>query len=241
MSPFGTATPTDANPLADPPEETPGIVRRLAPASLAVAEGFLAEIAGETWPDELETVARAVDKRRREFVAGRVLARRALAAFGVATGPILADADRVPGWPAGFTGSIAHTDTYAAAVAAPRGDIAGVGVDVEDAPRFRPELERAILTPDEIKRLTEGRDGGLRQARLAAAFCAKEAYYKAQFPLARRRLGFRDVELELDPAAGVFEVWRLARPDARFRGRFALEGPLAAAVIWFAPDETARL
>jgi 4'-phosphopantetheinyl transferase EntD len=73
----------------------------------------------------------------------------------------------------------------------------------------------------------------------AVLFSAKEAVYKAWFPLAGRWLGFDDVELSLDLANAEFRA-KLLVPGpvvdgaslSEFRGRWAVEeGVICAAVI----------
>jgi 4'-phosphopantetheinyl transferase EntD len=51
-------------------------------------------------------------------------------------------------------------------------------------------------------------------------FCAKEAAYKALFPVTRQLLDFRDVEVEVDPSRGSF------RATVRPRGLPAGVGPV---------------
>ena len=71
------------------------------------------------------------------------------------------------------------------------------------------------------------RDGGLAHA--------KEAVYKAWFPLARRWLGFEDVELTIDLRAAVFAARLLVRGPAvdglrltELRGRWCVEEGIVA-------------
>jgi len=59
---------------------------------------------------------RAIDKRRREFAAGRAAARMALRQRGGPDVAIPAAADRAPVWPTGWQGSISHKDTLCAAI-----------------------------------------------------------------------------------------------------------------------------
>jgi 4'-phosphopantetheinyl transferase EntD len=217
----------------------------LAPC-VAIAEGEIAGVAGSPWPEEEDAVRRAVEGRRREFAAGRILARRALAAVGAPAGPIPAGPDRAPRWPAGFVGSIAHSRDYAEAAAARLADIASVGVDVEEPTRFDLDLEPYLLTPSETDRHLGRLRGAERQAVTAIIFCAKEAWYKAQYPLTGRRLGFHDVEAELagdggDMGAGVFDVRRLGAPASPPRGRFAVIGDRVVAAIAFSPGVTAAV
>lgn len=218
------------------PALLPGLVRGLLPAYVAVAEGVIGGLGealpGPLWPEEAAHVARAVASRRTEFAAGRALARRALSALGCREGPIPPGERGAPRWPAGFTGSISHTARYAAAAAARLDAVAAIGIDVEEVGRLTGELESYMFTPGEILRHLLGREPGERQATAAAMFCAKEAYYKAQYPVTGRWLGFHDVELDLDRASGAFEVWRVERPERRRPGRWAMAGGLAAAALW---------
>ena len=65
-------------------------------------------------PDVLEAerpfVKKAVEKRRREFSAGRTCARQALRELGCADAPIVQDQNGAPLWPPGIVGSITHSN-----------------------------------------------------------------------------------------------------------------------------------
>src|SRR5215469_17508082 len=65
---------------------------------------------------ELSCVSHCANERIEQFAAGRLCARRALEALGIAGFSLLTAPDRRPLWPAGVTGSITHTAGYAAAV-----------------------------------------------------------------------------------------------------------------------------
>jgi phosphopantetheine--protein transferase-like protein len=213
------------------------LIRGLLPAFIAVAESQIDMIDGFLWPEEHEQIAGAVAQRQREFAAGRILARQALAALGGPQAPIPAGHDRVPIWPAGFCGSISHSGFYAAAALARSTDVASIGIDVERTERFRVDLERHILLPGEIARHLDGTDGQTRQANMAAIFSAKEAFYKAQYPLTRRRLTFHDAEVEIDLSTNTFEVRRTADATQQFAGRVAIADGFVAASLWFVPGQ----
>lgn len=174
----------------------------LFPAEVVVLEGDPDAMAGPLFAEEEVAVARAVPKRRREFVAGRLLAREALARLGFADTALPVGEGRAPAWPTGIIGSIAHTRGFVAVAVARRVvTLTGLGVDVEPDEPLRDAVLERIASPDEIERL--GRSGDpLRQGRLL--FCAKEALYKAQYPTTGRFLGFHDVAVELDVESGAF-------------------------------------
>lgn len=127
---------------------------------------------------EAVLVAKAGDKRRRDFTLGRHCAHVALERLGVPAAMIGMDGRGAPLWPEGTLGSITHTGGHAASIVARRRDFAALGLDAEQAdgvtPRLFPRLfgaaERAFLAG-----LSEAEAG---QA-AAVMFSAKEAYYKA--------------------------------------------------------------
>lgn len=152
------------------------------------------------WPEEELQVTRAVPARRLQFAAGRRCARAGLLALGLAPGPIPAGPHRAPRWPDGTAGSISHTTGYAVAVvrrtATPRlsTDIS-IGVDAEQLGRVGDHLYSRLFTPGEEAWLAR-LPGPQRDAAATAVFGAKEAFYKAQFPLTGAWVGFHDVRSE---------------------------------------------
>lgn len=179
---------------------------------------------------EADHLARAVPKRQNEFAAGRAAARQALALLGRNPVPIPAGEDRAPIWPEGITGSISHGGTLCAAVLTAQPDL--LGIDIEpDTPLTAGLLDR-ICTPAEI-----GAIAGPDQLGLAKLiFSAKEAAYKAQYPLTRTVFGFDYMAVTLDLAQQGFTA-RFLKPMPPFAvgdflpGRFArVAGHLVTAV-----------
>ena len=82
-------------------------------------------------PEERAGLGRAVEKRRREFAAGRACARRALARLEIADAVLPIGPDRLPAWPAGIVGSITHCAGYCGVAVARRGSILCLGLDAE--------------------------------------------------------------------------------------------------------------
>lgn len=157
------------------------VLRRLLPPWVAVhvaAYDERAPAAGELPPE----VARAVPKRRAEFIAGRACARAALAAAGgdggasIPIGPL-----RAPQWPPGFVGSITHAAGVAAAAVAPSSRTRALGIDLEVMPAPA-DVAATVATPAE-----------LALAPLTALFACKEALFKALAPRVGRYFDFLDV------------------------------------------------
>ncbi|MBD0670248.1 4'-phosphopantetheinyl transferase [Streptomyces sp. CBMA156] len=164
-------------------------------------------------PEEEEAVARAVDKRRREYTTVRHCARIALGRLGVAYRPLVPGLRGAPSWPDGVIGSLTHCDGFRAAAVARAGTLASVGIDAEPALPLPEGVQEAIALPVEQQRL----------AKLAAEhpdvpwdrilFSAKESVYKAWFPLTRLFLDFSEAELDLSP-------------DGTFTARLLVPGPV---------------
>ena len=161
-------------------------------------------------PDEAAQVEGAVHRRRVEFATGRSCARRALARLGIEDFVLRSDpGSRAPQWPSGVVGSITHTGPvpggYCGVAVAATQDLLTVGFDAEAGQSLSPDLWSQVLTPAESARLlTFPADRRPRLARLA--FSAKECFYKAQFPVTHRFLGFEDVEVSIDESSSTFEV-----------------------------------
>jgi 4'-phosphopantetheinyl transferase EntD len=63
-------------------------------------------------------------------------------------------------------------------------------------------------------------------------FCAKEAVYKAWYPLAARWLGFEEAEVTVDPGAGTFAARLLVPgPVTGFAGRWLARDGLMLTTI----------
>ena len=156
-------------------------------------------------PEEQVHTARAVPKRRFEFAAGRRAARRALAELGLPPAPIAQAPDRTPIWPEKVTGSITHCDTLCIAALVPRTHHRGLGLDIEPATSLAADLEAVVTTLSE-RRTLQALPAAQRLHIAKQIFCAKEALYKAQYPLTGLRLEFQDVELDLSKKQSL--TWR---------------------------------
>lgn len=190
----------------------------------------------------------AVERRRREFTAGRLLAREVLDRLGVANYPLLSGASRQPLWPRGIAGSITHTEGYCAVVAARCGDLASLGIDAEPAAALDGELWDAVLVEREqqwLMRQPEASRGTLA----TLIFSAKECGFKAQFPVTGAFVDFREaaVTLDLDGDAngGGFRIELLADAGAQLprgsslRGRLLRRGGLWMTGLALSPSDLA--
>jgi 4'-phosphopantetheinyl transferase EntD len=172
------------------------LIATLVPAS-ASAEMFSDVPESTMFSDEAAVVAGAGAERRREFGTVRWCAREALRQLGVPAAPILPDEDRVPRWPVGVVGGMTHCAGYRAAVVARSNELCGVGIDAEPHAALPADVLDLVLRDDERARLVAltHADPAVHWDRLV--FCAKEAVYKAWFPLTRRWLDFDDVSIDV--------------------------------------------
>jgi 4'-phosphopantetheinyl transferase EntD len=157
------------------------------------------------YPEEAASVAHAVETRRKQFTAGRILARDAWQRLGVPAQPLLNDEQRVPRWPAGVVGTITHTHGWCAAAVAKSTHFSALGADVEAATPLERGLWERICRPAE-RRLLESspeRAGLLGKA----FFSAKESIYKALYPSVRVFLDFQSMQIELEPLAQGIGRW----------------------------------
>ncbi len=169
------------------------MIEDILPAGVVASEAFEDDLAKDKLFDEEEQqVARAVDKRRREFTTARACARRALAALNIPPVPIETGDKGAPKWPAGVVGSITHCDGYRAAAVALDKDVRAIGIDAEPHGVLPDGVLDAIARPEELEILPglAASAPDVHWDRLL--FSAKESIYKAWFPIAQRWLGFED-------------------------------------------------
>jgi 4'-phosphopantetheinyl transferase EntD len=195
------------------------------------------------FPGEEALVAKAVDKRRREFATARHCARQAMAKLGVEPVAVPRGERGAPQWPAGIIGSLTHTTDYRAAALARATEVRALGIDAEPHAALPDGVLDAVSSPAErawISRLARA-EPDLAWDRLL--FCAKECVYKAWFPLTERWLGFADAAVEVDARAGTFTARLLvgARVDDRvleaFSGRWTVRNGLVLTAIALVPGD----
>lgn len=177
-------------------------VAALFEAPVAVAVTDPRTVQPDPLPQEAAHLTRAIAKRQQEFAAGRAMAREAMQALAGAPVvlPILSGEDRAPIWPAGWQGSISHKSTLCMAVVGQSGPL--LGLDVEEDVPLAQNLIPTICSETEIARISGADEGHLAKL----IFCAKEAAYKAQYPLTRMVFGFHRLEMRLDAQASEFEA-----------------------------------
>ncbi|WP_202362295.1 4'-phosphopantetheinyl transferase family protein [Mesorhizobium sp. 131-3-5] len=153
-------------------------------------------------PEEARSIPARQPAMRLASGAARWIAHRLLADIGITDVAIMRAPSGAPVWPDGIIGSLAHDDDMAVAAVAPVGGIVSLGIDVEPAEPLPDDIFAIVATgADRI---------GAADARLAGRilFCAKEAVYKAAFPLDREVLGYEDIAVDLDAGRATTKTGR---------------------------------
>lgn len=221
------------------------MIETLLPAAVAAEHAYDDSLPGELYPEESAAVGRAVDKRRQEYRTARLCARRALTRLGAPVGPLLAGHRGAPQWPAGVVGSLTHCDGYRAAAVAWRQAVAAVGIDAEpDAPLPAGVLDLVTVPAERLHLAGLPVAAGVAWDRLL--FSAKEALFKAWYPVTGRELTFREAatRFTVDAAgrSGGFDAEVLVDPTpfpARVGGRWRADRGLVLATVTVRPDELA--
>ncbi len=170
-----------------------------AVCSAADREGYSLHLGEESFLS-----ARAYEKKKLEFALGREAAHMALREIGIEGGPaVLRGTGGEPLWPLGVAGSISHCYPWSVAVVGQHSNDLAVGIDLESVDRLREIDIRNLICSD--KELQWVQAGQIRE-RLLMVFSAKEAVYKALFPIYQRYIDFKEVELSWLSDQGCFRA-----------------------------------
>jgi 4'-phosphopantetheinyl transferase EntD len=189
------------------------VIEQICPADVHVCEAYHDDVPVDLFSEEAAIVARAVVARRAEFATVRHCARMALAQIDVSPVTLVPGEGGAPTWPTGVVGSMTHCTGYRAAAVAMSAKILTIGVDAEPAEPLPEGLFDLVAIAADSAVLPCGR--GVSWDRVL--FCAKEAVFKAWFPLARRFLGFDEVHVAI-------------HRDGSFTADLLVEGPVVDGV-----------
>lgn len=171
------------------------MIRR--PDSIFVRAGSILTTRGSLFRSEHDLVSGAVPARRREIVAGRVLARRLMVDMGVPEQGIGQHPNGAPIWPVGLCGSIAHTFSQIAVAVARTSQLQSLGIDIDDGRNLGTATSQVGLR-DEIKSLAAHPLARDEASAVRLLFSTKEALFKCQSPVTKNdSLSFMDVRLTL--------------------------------------------
>jgi 4'-phosphopantetheinyl transferase EntD len=179
--------------MSVPQDSIVALIEAIAEPSILI--GYRTIVDGDEkalFPEEAVYFQSAIAKVRRQSGAARIVARKLLSRLGFKDMAILKASSGAPVWPEGAAGSLAHEEHIALAAVTRKADYLAVGVDIEPAEPLPDNLIDIIASPAERSRY------GLAFLRGRQLFVAKEAVYKAIYPLDGRFLDFHDIEVDLD-------------------------------------------
>ncbi len=205
------------------------MARKMFPVSVAIGVTDPRRPGIGLLPAEAAATRGMVRRRREEFTAGRLAARQAMAALACVPSAVPMGTDRAPIWPEGLRGSLTHCATACLAVLTL--DNLLLGADLEpDAPL--PDDMTALVCNSAEQNWLARQPLQLRGQRARLIFSAKEAAYKAQYPVTRQLFGFQTLQILPDIVAGKFSV-TFAEPVGRFSRDSSLAGSfdIAAGLI----------
>ncbi|AZO53759.1 MULTISPECIES: 4'-phosphopantetheinyl transferase [unclassified Mesorhizobium] len=156
-------------------------------------------------PEEARSISARQPAMRRASGAARWIAHRLLADIGFDGFALLRTPSGAPAWPEGITGSLAHDDDMAVAAVAPVAGVGSLGIDVEPALPLPDEISALVAMPADRTGATD------RQLAGRILFAAKEAVYKAAYPLDREVLGYEDIAVNLETGHATTRTGRKAR------------------------------
>jgi 4'-phosphopantetheinyl transferase EntD len=200
----------------------PPALQKLFPdnCSLQIIEEEAGDL-GQLFPEERSILSEhAASSVQKLFAAGRLAAKKGMVKLGVTPTAIGRNEDRSPRWPPNICGSISHTQGLAVAVTANKKDIWSLGVDVEREDRkVNARLISKVGTAMENEWFAK-LETAQQNLALLRLLSAKEATFKAFYPLERVFLHFSDAEFT--PISKGFEgqllksASRVHPPNTRF-------------------------
>lgn len=181
-------------------------------------------------------IAGAVDKRQREFRAGRNAAKQAIRQLGYNNlAIIMKGEDRKPIWPKGIVGSITHTEGRCIAAAAYSKDYIGIGIDIERKSPLELALVERICTYKEQAWIKARQRKNDETPWCKVIFSIKESIYKLFNPIHQVYLGFLEAEIIFSRSENSFKAEIFHKQNnicCNYTGYFGLDdGFIYSAVI----------
>lgn len=164
-----------------------------APVEVVVARDYFYDLPISL--DEFPKLINAIERRRREFAAGRACAQIAIQKLGHKNMSIPIKKDGLPLWPPLTVGSITHCPNFCCAVVSDSRNMMSVGIDAEIRGAVGADIEDLISARDERSKWPS--TGISRSDTRSICFVAKEAFYKAYYPITSKFLDFHDVNVTI--------------------------------------------
>ena len=220
-----------------------GALKDLFSSSVAVMETRNAKIDASFLSSAERTYLENVSQNRKtEFIAGRFCAHEAMKLANIEPGHIHIGGKGEPIWPFNIVGSITHSHGYAAAAVARKSDVLSLGVDAEtDEPLSSKVLQR--ISNDQEQEWVKTVGGTLVQHPGKVLFSAKEATYKAWFPITHEWLGFKEAFINFHDQGNTFTVHIQKKgPIREMHGKYTMrKGMIVTAIEVPSPKSEIQL
>ncbi len=204
--------------------------KRNIPNSLIIKIDLLSNCQGYIYSDEEKFISNFSVGRKKEFIAGRTLARQSLQELGKEPCSILNDKNGCPLWPDSVVGSISHKRNICATLIGLKENFDSVGIDIEFNEPLSQSMWNMFTTIEEI---SEGNTTDFSDQIFAnMLLSAKEAVYKSIFPIAQVKTpSLKDLSLNFKKNDDFFNIKTGFEKNA-WEGKQFLESSHILSIIW---------
>ena len=214
-----------------------GTITDLLAAGMVFHNEEISECEGELFEEELHYIHKAVEKRKREFKAGRICSRKALAKLNRSPCSIPVGSTREPLWPQGVAGSITHEGNHCIACVANREIIPYLGIDLAAREPLDRNLIPLICTEDDIEYIKNVGESNFETDPYKLVFSIKESVYKCLFPVVREIFVFEDVSVQMESASNTALITLLNNQlfstlDLELKVKFCVTGDYVFSIVW---------
>lgn len=140
-----------------------------------------------------ESLAKAVPKRRAEFLAGRIIVREAMRIMVLPMIDIPIGMNRAPCWPKGVAGSITHSGNQVFCLLSKNNNCIGIDYEEIISDENVADIQCSIVSEEEVSLFSEVSSDYNKV--LTLAFSAKESLFKALYFSVRKYFDFLDVTI----------------------------------------------
>ena len=174
-------------------------------------------------PEERTYLESVSQNRKREFIAGRFCAHEAMKSANMPPEHIRIGEKGEPIWPSTIVGSITHSHGYAAAAVAKKSEVLSLGIDAETNEPLSPKVLQRIGNTQE-QEWVQSVESSLIQHPGKILFSAKEATYKAWYPITQEWLGFQEAHIDFHSDENTFTVQIQKKgPFKKLFGKFVIQ------------------
>lgn len=200
------------------------------PKGLILKIDLMSNCQGPLYGEEENYIANFSHGRKREFIAGRTLARQALQVLGEKPCSIINDAHGCPLWPESVTGSISHKRNVCAVVMGLKDSFGSVGIDIEaNEPLSKPMWDSFAV----VEEISKANATGHPDEQFAnMLYCAKEALYKSIFPIAQENTPpLKKFTLKINRLVNIYSL-QSSNMGISWAGTLLLKSSHVLSIIW---------